>query len=130
MLGRAGRIDDGAEVDAGRAEPRPHPCARVVLAETGVQRDVDTEACEVQRLAGPCPADRLVMPPWMDGRRSSVRQPIDVDHAIPGGAAEDRDLHQVARAGTGAGSGTRPWSRSPPTATAITSVTSITALNE
>ena len=29
-------IDDGAEVDAGRGEPRPHPCARVVLAETGV----------------------------------------------------------------------------------------------
>ena len=128
MLCRAARVDGRAGIHARRGQASPHSPSGLVIADPRMQRDGHAEAREVHRLAGRRAADRLVMPERMDGRAATVRQALDVDHPVPGGAPKDRDAHQVAGA-TAAGAGMAlPWSRAPPTASATTSETSITAV--
>jgi hypothetical protein len=130
VLRRPSRVEGRTQVDIGGHEALANVPTGVVVADPREERDVDTEASQIQGLPGGTATDRLVMPPRMDGRRVTVGQAIDVDHPIPGSPAQDRDAHQLAVTGTCAGdSRERPWSRPPATTTAIASVTTMTALN-
>ena len=81
-------VDLGDQLDTLGSQIGSDMVTRLVVAQQTPQGCPGTEAGEVERLAGAARADGGVAAPGEERLRLGLREPIQVDHGVPGHTAQ------------------------------------------